>query len=237
MGRTENPMVLSRHRSAFSLVELLVVIAVAALLIGILVPSIGAARESARTAACSSNLDQLQAGWISVVTVENTGKIPVTKQDKDNPGTFYVEALGWAFAEDTIQWEEDTYDFGCPTVHAEYDQITYGTSVRYGYPINTWWKGDPDVLNGNKPWAAIESPSTYPWFTDGQVYEFGGGYSIAARLPFKYLGAPDWGVGANHKNASRANVAYGDGSVRSEPIAEIRKGLIGKDNYPWLENR
>lgn len=61
--------------AAFTLIELLTVIAIIGILAGILIPVVGRVRTSARTAVCLSNLRQVHTGIMGYVT-DNRGYFP-----------------------------------------------------------------------------------------------------------------------------------------------------------------
>lgn len=63
--------------TGFSLVELLVVVAVVAVLVGVLLPSLASARDAARTVQCSSNQRQLIIAWSMYANDSNDRAMPL----------------------------------------------------------------------------------------------------------------------------------------------------------------
>jgi prepilin-type N-terminal cleavage/methylation domain-containing protein/prepilin-type processing-associated H-X9-DG protein len=83
----------NKSARAFTLIELLVVISIIALLVGILLPALGAARNSARGLVCLSNVRQWGVAN-AAFTTDHKGLIP--KDGVDNVSLNFPEDDWWA---------------------------------------------------------------------------------------------------------------------------------------------
>ncbi len=79
------------NASAFTLIELLVVISIIALLVGILLPALGAARRTAQMVKCLSNERQMGVA-IFVYAEQNSGSLPFGANN-GNPSLYPEEEL------------------------------------------------------------------------------------------------------------------------------------------------
>ncbi|MHC4718500.1 MAG: type II secretion system protein [Planctomycetota bacterium] len=147
-----------RKTRAFTLVELLVVVGIIALLVTILMPSLGRALELARRTVCQTQLHAMGRAW-QLYFADYNGKLP----PKHNPGWYvcdvrsrynygvYTGAINTRNPPDFVNYGVlykakligDQYNFVCPTIKKNVGGVWFGCEIltRDGEQSRTggWW--------------------------------------------------------------------------------------------------
>lgn len=151
-------------KKGFTLVELLVVISIIALLLSILVPTLGKAREIARSIACRNNLKELVLASSLWAANNDDWCVPTSWYHPDpfedvdgnligpNPGSLerYLGASGY----------KEKYVFACPSAKTETfpdwgNQLDVDREKKWTYGANAWMVMDlgpcPGVVAVDEP--------------------------------------------------------------------------------------
>ena len=147
------------NNRGFTLIELLVVVSIIAVLVSILMPALGTAREQARRVVCASGLHQISIGAVEYA-VENQDFFPPGSVGE---GVLFPHVLGLGVAERFKELGADPWPQGeavvrneyavkpsglwqCPSnpIFAEFDTY-YGTRIYMSY-IYIGWHEDIDGM-------------------------------------------------------------------------------------------
>lgn len=131
-----------RNATGFTLIELLVVISIIALLIGILLPALGAARKTARTSACLSQLKQMGIATYGYAS-DYDDKLPISFDSRagefnTNFSLFlanYMGVKGTTFSAQGSSVESSVREvFGCPEAISNPDTDTVNFLTYSAHP-------------------------------------------------------------------------------------------------------
>jgi len=236
------------HRSnkstfrAFTLIEILVVVAIIALLAAIMFPVFARARESARKSSCLSNLKQISLGWMMYTQDYDEMAVPAYYYAGDFSSEYSENAwdftLGWS-ASDMNQPVSEAGGLLDPYIKS--GQINNcpsftGDSVgrpSTGYAYNASYIGS-DGTHPSANLAQIEKPAETILFADGGAWSSYSNSIIGQNYLRSYNNDPYSAGTAAFRHNDASNVAYADGHVKS--ITRKFRPIAGHEQFAYFSS-
>jgi prepilin-type processing-associated H-X9-DG protein/prepilin-type N-terminal cleavage/methylation domain-containing protein len=238
-----------RPAAAFTLVELLVVIGIIAILMGILMPTLGRARESARRTQCASNLRQINLGLL-MYTSEKKGALPYGGSIRLDDGSSATWFGGWDAGRVFSQEIGFLYTYlhnadinGCP-YDFDHSRPFYGpTDYAYNYLYlghgaadfiaSGSWTPPPTSRvpgkGGTKVTMARNAAETVTFFDSARVNNWHYTPGVPDRTPWGY--PPSYDMPSFHgRHNGYGNVAWLDGHVSMEQPAYLEPRYVSLED-------
>jgi len=206
-------------RRGFTLMELLVTVAIISLLAAILFPVFARARENARRASCMSNLKQIGLGIMMYVQDYDETYPPYREATSQTPPFPAYQSGNWEWQHIIYSYTKNTQLYHCPDGNSTYPAGDYGSYGANYYALH----------NGAVKMAAVTSPSTlyvimdsgrtyidpsYAKAPSGAFYLPGGGLFITPDQSGSVAAGFYQSDYANGRHFDGINVVFGDGHVK-----------------------
>ena len=225
------------RRTGFSLIELLVAIAIIALLAALLFPALASARERARRAGCKNNIRQFLLA-AHLYGGDYLERLPSGLSELGNGSDEHIPILSTRTRLALLKYTVTPQILHCPGLGKPFNPVEgwfeygYGFVIGYNYlggHTNTPW---PQLTPGIATWASpqtLAADNTLPLVTDMNDWSPGYHKSFAphgARGPVLRQGdfANTAANGASPKDIGGVggNVGLLDGSVTWKPLSQMR---------------
>lgn len=231
-------------KKAFTLVELLVVISVISLLMAVLLPALGSARQQGKFVFCLNNLRQMAIAANTYVS-SNNDYYPLAYYNKVKDDIMYyyswdfISYRDWStsppkdFVEPGLLWQGGTIEkvHQCPAFKGE---DNWFADPYTGYNYNTSYIGRDETVDlavcpptcpgikGSTKATQVKRPSETAVFGDGEMYsEDVAGANKFMRAPFSNPRDASFSDSARaagaqgYRHLGKTNVAFCDGHVKS----------------------
>ena len=216
-----------RLRRAFTLVELLVVVAVIGVLTAILIPSLAVAKERARRVVCSKNVNQFIVGCLNYADSYDED-LPSGKSDMGSGDDEHIPVMGRSAGDAMAAIVGDHQVMKCPWLGKPFNGDSWWYYDGYGYVLGYNYLGGHDAT----PWSSVgpvtakwkslqfsHEPSTLVLVSELNFWVPAEGRTFAphgSRGPINLYIEPGSGGGMTPEEAGAAggNVGMMDGSVR-----------------------
>ncbi|MDR1279424.1 MAG: prepilin-type N-terminal cleavage/methylation domain-containing protein [Opitutaceae bacterium] len=225
-----------RIRRAFTLIELLTVIAIIGILAAIIIPTVGKVRESAKNARCVSNLRQCGSA-LMIFATENKNRIPVASAQNEGEAGMWTRILtDWKSATDAGTRSYDGIFF-CPSLAAEPQPYTLNATTGFGSGVyrtygmlhgglqidgnevdatNGGWLDKRDRANGGACHYLdrVPAPSRIPLVLDTVTYS-GSANEVGRQLYYFYSNKTNENATIHLRHGNKANTLFYDGHVKA----------------------
>ena len=221
-----------RRRAAFTLIELLTVIAIIGILAAIIIPTVGKVRQSAKSAQCLSNLRQMGMGF-NLFASDNKGRLPRVGLNPRPNRPEVIDALWYSAISPYIQKAQIVSNhpvYRCPSEETQVPADRVNSVIQYSVSRVLERSGSALLATGvgARP-EEIPNPTRSFLLVDIRVNDQGTTSNSSltyAQVQTSINGTPEASVTVSYRHNLGLNCLFVDGHTARLTFDEFKGRLI-----------